>query len=66
MARQSLSKAIASELTNIERQLELPTDSFTKEELERKFERIHHARFNLDHLSRTAPVPSTWHGLLKE
>lgn len=66
MARQSLSKAIASELAHIERQLELPTDSFTKEELERKFERIHHARFNLDQLSRTAPVPSTWHGLLKE
>jgi hypothetical protein len=65
-ARQALGKAIASELATIDRQLELEVDSFTKEELERKFERLHHAQFNLEQLPRTAPVPSTWHGLLKE
>lgn len=65
-ARQALGKAITSELATIDRQLELEVDSFTKEELERKFERLHHARFNLEQLPRTAPVPSTWHGLLKE
>jgi hypothetical protein len=65
-ARQTLGKAIASELGTVERELELPVDSFTKEELERKFQRLHHAQFNLEQLSRTAPVPSTWHGLLKD
>jgi len=65
-ARQALDKAITSELATIDRQLELEVDSFTKEELERKFERLHHARFNLEQLPRTSPVPSTWHGLLKE
>ncbi len=65
-ARQALGKAIASELATVERELELPIDSFTKEELERKFERLHHAQFNLEQLPRTAPVPSTWHGLLKD
>ncbi len=65
-ARQTLGKAITSELATVERELELPIDSFTKEELERKFERLHHAQFNLEQLPRTAPVPSTWHGLLKD
>lgn len=64
-ARQTLSKAITSELATVERELELPVDSFTKEELERKFQRLHHAQFNLEQLPRTSPVPSTWHGLLK-
>ena len=65
-ARQALGKAITTELATIDRQLELEVDSFTKEELERKFERLHHAQFNLEQLPRTAPVPSTWHGLLKD
>jgi hypothetical protein len=65
-ARETLAKAITSELATVERELELPVDSFTKEELERKFQRLHHAQFNLEQLPRTAPVPSTWHGLLKE
>jgi hypothetical protein len=64
-ARQALGKAIASELATVDRALELPVNSFDKEELERKFERLHHAQFNLEQLPRTAPVPSTWHGLLK-
>lgn len=65
-ARQALAKAITSELATVERELELPVNSFDKEELERKFQRLHHAQFNLEQLPRTAPVPSTWHGLLKE
>lgn len=65
-ARQALDKAISTELASIERQQQVETNSFTMEELERKFERLHNARFNLEQMPRTTPLPSTWHGLLKE
>lgn len=64
-AKAAMVKRIVNELDGVERELAITTDPERAEKLKAKFEQLHRAQFHLDNLSRTAPIPTSWQGLLK-
>jgi hypothetical protein len=63
--RIELIKRLNGEIASAEREYEVTQDPDTHEKLNRQIEAMHRAQFVLDQLPPTAPLPATWHGLLK-
>jgi hypothetical protein len=63
--RIELIKRLNGEIASAEREYEVTQDPDTHEKLNKQIEAMHRAQYELDRLPATAPLPATWHGLLK-
>jgi len=63
--RIELIKRLNGEIASAEREYEVTNDPDTHAKLNRQIETMQKAQFVLDQLPPTAPLPATWHGLLK-
>lgn len=64
-AKAAMVKRINTELEAVEQMLVVEKNSFEIDNLNKRFNDLHLAQFNLDNLPRNAPIPTSWHGLLK-
>lgn len=56
---------ITREIQTLEQQVDMETFPDDKLKIEKKIDELYRAQYELERLPRTAPIPSTWHGLLK-
>lgn len=63
--RLTLVKRLNGEIASAEREYEVTTDPEAQDKLNRQLDAMHRAQYELDRLPPTAPLPATWHGLLK-
>jgi hypothetical protein len=63
--RLALIKRLNGEIASAEREYEVTDDPDTHDKLNRQLDAMHRAQYELDRLPATAPLPATWHGLLK-
>lgn len=56
---------ITREIQTLEQQVDMTMHPEDKEKIEMKIDTLYRAQYELERLPRTAPIPSTWHGLLK-
>ena len=63
--RTELARLIAIETASLEQQYEMTSDTFEREALDKRLYEVREAAYRLEMLSRTSPLPTTWHGLLK-
>lgn len=62
--RGKLIRILSNEQATAEQEYAMATNSFDKEEVKVKLDRLQEAQFILDMLPSNAPLPATWHGLL--
>jgi hypothetical protein len=63
--RLELVKRLNGEIASAEREYEMTQDPNTHAKLNRQIEAMQKAQYELDRLPKTAPLPATWHGLIK-
>lgn len=64
LKRIELTKRLVSEQEAAEQEYAMATSTVEKDRLKDLLDRMQEAQYRLDLLSSTAPVPTTWHGLL--
>jgi len=63
--RIELIKRLNGEIASAEREYEVTQDTDVQAKLNRQIEAMQKAQYELDRLPATAPLPATWHGLIK-
>ena len=63
--RLELVKRLNGEIASAEREYEVTQDPDVHEKLNRQLDTMYRAQYELDRLPATAPLPATWHGLIK-
>jgi hypothetical protein len=63
--RLTLVKRLNGEIASAERAYEVTDDPDEHDKLNRQLDAMHRAQYELDRLPPTAPLPATWHGLIK-
>lgn len=56
---------ITREIQTLEQQVDMATHPDDRAKIEEQIDTLYRAHYELERLPRTAPIPSTWHGLLK-
>ena len=56
---------ITREIQTLEQQVDMETYPEDRQKIEEQIDALYRAHYELERLPRTAPIPSTWHGLLK-
>lgn len=63
--RAAFIQRLQADLANAEQEYEVTTDPQAQEKLNDLIQQMHHANYLIDKLEPNAPLPATWHGLLK-
>lgn len=64
--RRTLIERMETDEANAEQEYDMTTDPDERARLDKLLHDIHHAKFALENLPKTSPLPATWHGLLKQ